>query len=537
MKRIVGHEIATDLAILVRNGYEIPRAEYFCTSTASKWVWPDLGDHSLEFLTLRLTDMGQWRPPGPADFGAMSLEDLSRRCGGDAEAAYRLYEILDPEITKLGIRKIWALAMDVLPILAEIGGRGMALDVDALSRRVYGDGIHPGLEALLKQEKAELEELLGIENLGSRAQLARALFGPAFGLTPLRRTQYGYSIDRTSLLWCRREVQRSGGPEATISILSRILAYTKQAKLLTTYYKPWLSMGREARVFSNYDLGGTATGRLSSWGMNLQNVPPVARELIIPSPGYDLIARADANMIELRTAAWICQDATLLAWLRSGADIHARQAARIFGLRDPTTQQEITAFKARYPLERQIGKTVNFESLFGVGPETFSWQLFEDSNGEIWIDPKDAAGYLEMFGRTFPGWHRHVETIARMVRRQEWIVSPTGRRWLLPPDASGIRRGVNYPVQSFASDLILIALRWIHTRLRSLKMKTRIIGEVHDDIVFETVRAETKDLTSLLQEASDVILKIVRQEFGCPFSLCIPFEIKGGQTWAALDLI
>src|SRR5258708_17722429 len=126
---IAGHEIITDLATLIKAGYEIPQAEFFCTSTAARFVWPDQIDFTLEHLALRCTNLGQWRQTlgklEIEDFDAMSDEDLGRRCAGDAEAPVRLAKILDAEITAYGLRKVWNLAMSVLPILAEVGGKGM----------------------------------------------------------------------------------------------------------------------------------------------------------------------------------------------------------------------------------------------------------------------------------------------------------------------------------------------------------------------------------------------------------------------------
>ena len=290
--RLVGHELVSDLGRLVRNGYRLPDASYFCTSTASKWLWPDAGDHGLEHLALRLTEMPQWRPIASLDiddFDRMSDEDLGNRCGGDAEASLRLYPRLQESLKERGLQKIWRLAMAVLPVLATIGGTGMAVDRDNLADRVVAVGKRTA------EEKTALEFLLGIESKeGSKTishdQLADVIYKPPFNAIALRKTTTGYSTDRISLLWARYKAREEKNQQLD-EILTRLLDYGEQSKLLSTYYKPWLDSGAGLRVYSCYSLGGTATGRLSSYDTNLQNVPSEARELIVPSPGYDWIVQ------------------------------------------------------------------------------------------------------------------------------------------------------------------------------------------------------------------------------------------------------
>lgn len=136
---LIGHNLASDLSQLIRSGFTLPSLPIFDTEVAARWCWPDHAGYGLETLALRATDMPQWRPTlGKVDmpmFDAMPDEVLAQRCGGDAEAAYRLYTVLEPEIRKNGLTKIWDLAMAMLPILSEIGGRGMAVDHDQLHDR------------------------------------------------------------------------------------------------------------------------------------------------------------------------------------------------------------------------------------------------------------------------------------------------------------------------------------------------------------------------------------------------------------------
>ena len=178
MKLVLFHG-CSDLSMLVLNGHELPRLEIFDPEVLAKWIWPDQEQGDLEHLTLRSTNMGIWRPNlrklELEDFETMSDANLSRRCGNDAEAALRLARLLEPEIDKQGLRKIWNLAMDVLPILARIGGTGMALNRDKLKERCIDQGGEDGESGWIGKELLRLESDLGVSNFRSDQQVAKAL--------------------------------------------------------------------------------------------------------------------------------------------------------------------------------------------------------------------------------------------------------------------------------------------------------------------------------------------------------------------------
>lgn len=530
----------------MEGGYKLPSADYFDTFVAARWLWPDAHQFGLEHLALRLTDIEQWRPCKKLtglDFDTIPDSDLSIRCAGDAEASFRLYERLQDEIRALQLEPIFKLAMDALPVLAEIGGRGMAVDFQELERRVFGESgaDSQGLAEWLQKEKKELEAILGIENLGSYQEREKALY-TKLGAVPLRETEIGYSTDHTSILWARYCARKARNSPLE-HLLTRILDYGTKFKIYSTYYRPWLNVGKAARVRSFYSLGITATGRLSSSGdrdksipkpyYNLQNIPAQVRDLIIPSEGYDYLCQIDFKMIELCTAGYISQDPILIKWIREDRDIHAIQAARVLGLKEPETQEEVTEFKKQYKTERQVGKRSNFASLYGVTAETLAWQIFDDSDGAFWIEPNQVQPYIDAFFNTFSGWKRHLEDIWLMIQRGEWIVSPTGRRWLFEATRAGLRKAGNYAVQSLASDLVLIFLHRVARRLR--RWRTRIIGEVHDSVLFETTRHELQDLVNLVIDESQSI--VTKERFGFELNVPLSIEIQVGTSWGKLQTL
>ena len=514
--------------MLVRAGLPLPDVPYFCTETAAQWLYPDQPDFTLEHLALRMTSVGQWRPTvgklKPDDFDQMSDEELADRCGGDADAPVHLYPPLAQEIDRTGLRPVWDLAMDVLPILATIGGTGMAVDRETLKERA-----ETTVGPWLTQEKADLQQALGIANLDSHQQLSEALYGPRFHATPLRKTRtQGYSTDRTCLLWARYQAQ-TRRDAALVALLTRLLEYSVQEKVHSTYYKAWSKAGRP-RVHSFYSLGRTATGRLASYQYNLQNVPSVARELIVPSEGYDCIVQADFAQLEWRIAGHLSQDPVMLQWIRQGRDVHAITAARALGLREPQTKADFVRFKAEHKVQRDVGKMTNFAVLYGISADSLSWKIFHDTEGAVWLPPDEVQHYIDAFFRTFAGYKAFTTHLAQRLSAGEQITSPFQRQWYFPSNPEGWRKAMNYPVQSMASDLVLLVLRRLARILRS--WKTRIIGEVHDSLVFETVKEERAPLIRLIRQVCE---HPSTRPFGFTLAVPLTIEIARGPTWAKVD--
>lgn len=540
---VCGHHLISDLNMLVRNGHTIPPLKFFDTEVAARWLYPDQKDFRLEHLALRMTDMADWRPSikrmTMEDFEALSDEELGWRCGGDAEAAVKLKEKLEPEITRQGLDKIYALAMDVLPILARVGGIGMAVNTHELTKLA----VHLGgpdcpkvpVEGWLAREKALLEQTLNIKNVSSSQQLAPAIYGSRFKATSLHKTETGAaSTDKKSLMWARY-IAREKKQDALQDLLSRLLTFSREEKLYNTYYRGWLhGPARGTRVYSIYSLGRTSTGRLSSYDENLQNIPKRVRKLVVPSQDYDYIVQVDYKQLELAVAAHISQDAVLLDWVRRGLDIHALQAAYVLGLPQPKTQADFARFKEEHNTERQIGKRANFSTLYGVSAASLSWQAFEDSEGEIWIPPDDAQRYIDAFFVRFEGYNRYKTDLSRRLARGEKIASDFGRWWVFPNIAAGLRRAQNYPIQATASDLTILVMRTLDGILRRNGWKSRIIGEVHDSLVFESTKRELQAFMKLIKRVCEAPNTT---PFG--FSLRVPLtvEVQYGFNWGELQTV
>ena len=532
--RIIGHNLVSDLSYFARNGFPIPSAQFFDTEVGFQWLFPDESDFGLEALVLGTTDMPTWRDTlGKLDFDdfeAMSDERLARRCGGDAEAAYRLLPIAEAGLKQARLTKIWNLAMSVLPILAEIGGRGMAVDMKALNRRASGDA---GLGVWLAKEKTALQDVLGIENVNSDIQVAGSLFGPKFRAVPLEQTLRGWSVKKRCLFWARYHA-RMRKQRPLESLLTRLLTYNERDKLYSTYYRPWLESN--GRVHSLYSLGKAATGRLASSKTNLMNVPDIARELIVPSPGYDMICQADFKSFELAGAAHVSRDPVMIDWITRGVDMHSIMASKVMGLPEPKTEAEFVDFKKKYKQQRDTGKMTMFASLYLVSAESLSWQIFEMSDGTLYLPEDEVQKYIDTLFTTFPTYDRYVDTLWADLHAGKWIQSDFGRRWQFEPNGAGLRRATNYPVQSACSDLTILALYLIYHELKRRKMKSRLISEVHDSVGFETTHQELKALCQLVKEICEEVLPRKAQEmFGFTLRVPLRIDLQAGPTWGSLE--
>ena|SRR3990167_188279 len=530
MITLVGHNLIADLSMLIRAGCALPRhVQYFDTYVAARWVWPDMDDYGLESLALRSTNIGQWRDTigklEQEDFDAMPDERLEQRCAGDAQAPVLLQRLLAPQINDLGMGAIWTLAMDVLPILAEIGGRGMALDATALTRRATE------MEQRLNVARESLTARLGIGNINSDQQVAQALYSKPWNAVPLYKNKNGsYSVDRLSLLWARKRA-RETQQTSTTQLLDDLIQYGINEKLQSTYYLPWRDSPQHARVHSEYSLGVTNTGRLSSKRVNLQNVPDVVRQVIIPSPGYDCLVQADYSALELCIAAHRSEDPLMLQWIQEGQDIHSKMAARVLGLQEPMTPAQGKEFKAKYPTERATGKMSNFAIIYYITADSLSWKIFLDTNGSIWTPQNEMQEYINTFFSTFKGYKSFSDHGHRALSEGHAVISDFGRQWVLPATKAGHRKWLNYPIQSAASDITLLALRAIDHELKARKMKSRLIGEVHDSILAESVKHEQQEVLRIIEHICE---NPETKPFRFTLKVPLRVELKTGYSWGDL---
>jgi DNA polymerase-1 len=451
-----------------------------------------------------------------------------------ARTNYKLEEVCaellgeGPGIARPGTRGkwIWDLWAMAPRALGEVGLEGLYEDVERPLIGVLAEMERHGIrvdQARLSEFSRELEvhldrttkEIFGLAgeefNIGSPKQLAYILF-EKLKLPVVKRTKTGYSTDADVL------EQLALGHE----LPARIIEHRTLAKLKSTYADalPMLVNPTTGRIHTSFNQLVAATGRLSSSAPNLQNIP-VRTELgrriraaFVPEAGWRFLA-ADYSQIELRILAHVSGEESLIEAFRRGEDIHARTASEVFGV----------PLDAVTPEQRDIAKTTNFSVIYGV-------TAFGLSRG-LDISPKQAQEFLDRFFARHPKVKAYLARTVKEGRERGFVATLLGRRRYLPelrsgnPNLRGFgeRMATNAPIQGTAADLVKIAMVRMAAELRAHRLETRMLLQVHDELLFEVPAAEVERLQAL---ATLVMESAV--------SLDVPLkvDVKVGDDWAAV---
>jgi DNA polymerase-1 len=373
------------------------------------------------------------------------------------------------------------IEMPLLYVLADMEDVGVKIDREQL--QAYGKDLSIQAQAL----QEEIYDLAGQEfNIQSPKQLGEVLF-EKLGLPPLKKTKTGYSTNAEVL-----EQLKNYHP-----IIGKILEYRQLTKLLSTYVE---GLGKvispnDGRIHSHFQQTVTATGRLSSTEPNLQNIPvrtelgAQLRKMFVAEPGKVLID-ADYSQIELRVLAHMADDPAMIQAFLSGKDIHTATAAQVFHV----PAEEVTSHM------RSSAKAVNFGIVYGIS----DFSLAED----IGVSRKEAKAYIQSYLDTYKGVAMYMDAAKKEAKERGYVGSLFGRRRYLPELKSknfnirsfGERVALNTPIQATAADIIKMAMIRVFRRLKVEKRKTRLILQIHDELILEGPEEEKEDIMHLLQE-------------------------------------
>ena len=425
--------------------------------------------------------------------------------GSRARFVWRLWEMLPRALREVGLHAIYEdLERPLVPVLAAMERHGIRVDPGRLAE------FSKELDLTLERLTREIYALAGEEfNIGSPKQMARILFDK-LKLPPVKKTKTGYSTDADVL------EQLALGHE----LPAKIIEHRTLAKLKSTYADtlPLLINSGTGRIHASFNQLVTATGRLSSSAPNVQNIP-IRTELgrriraaFVPEAGWRFVG-ADYSQIELRILAHVSGEESLIAAFRAGEDIHRRTAAEVFGveLSQVTDQQ------------RDVAKTTNFSVIYGV-------TAFGLSRG-LAIAPKQAQEFLDRFFAR----HRKVKAwLERTVadgRERGFVTTLLGRRRYIPelqsgnPNLRGFaeRMATNAPIQGTAADLIKIAMVRMARALAEGGFRTRMLLQVHDELLFESPADEVTRLEALAREVMESAMAL---------DVPLKVDIKTGADWA-----
>lgn len=424
-------------------------------------------------------------------FDQVDLKTATEYAAEDADITLRLHEFLWPQIEKMpGLRYVYEqIEMPAMRVLGIMERNGITID----SARLTHQGQEVG-KKLLSLEK-EIHQLAGQPfNIQSPKQIGEILFGQ-LQLPVVKKTPAGAPSTDEEVLQKLAE---------DFPLPARILDYRSLAKLMSTYIEklPRMINPKTGRVHTNYAQAVAVTGRLASNDPNLQNIPVRTeegrriREAFVPAKGYRLVS-ADYSQIELRIMAHIAEDENLLAAFRAGKDIHQATAAEIFAVPLDQVSSE----------QRRYAKVINFGLIYGMSAFGLASNLK--------IERAAAQKYIATYFERYPGVAQYMERTREEARTNGYVETVFGRRlWLPDIRANGPRRqgaeraAINAPMQGTAADLIKLAMVAVQNWLEHEKLKTKMLLQVHDELVFESPPDELEHLKSSLPELMGSIAKL-----------------------------
>lgn len=431
----------------------------------------------------------------------------ARHLGGErpaAQAVYELYPVLDAKLSEAGGRDLYYnIELPLCAVLADMERAGFLVDRAALA--AYGDSMVSGINAL----QEEIWRYAGREfNINSPKQLGEVLFDELM-LPAGKKTKTGWSTNADVL-------EKLVGKHP---IISDILDYRMLTKLKSTYADGLIKViSPDGRIHTNFKMTVTATGRLSSTEPNLQNIPvrkelgSEIRKMFVAAPGCVLVD-ADYSQIELRLLAHISGDETMKNAFLTGEDIHAVTASQVFGI----PLDEVT------PQQRSHAKAVNFGIVYGIS----AFSLAQD----IGVRPAEAKAYIDAYLEKYHGVREYMERVISEANANGYVETLFGRRRPLPELKSsnfntrsfGERVARNMPIQGTAADIMKLAMVNAHRRIQAEGLRSRLILQVHDELIAECPEDEAEHVKALLEE-----------EMSGAVQLDVPLtaNAKIGHTWA-----
>jgi len=509
----IGQNLKFDISIL--KWYDIQvKGALFDTMLAHYLLEPDMR-HNMDFLAESYLN---YKPvsiesligkKGSNQLSMRTIDDstLKDYAAEDADVTLQLQQLFEPKLLETDTRKLFDdIEIPLIPVLASMEAEGVRIDIGALE----------DFSITLKHEIGKVEEEIyadaGVQfNIASPKQLGEILFDKLVIVDKPKKTktkQYSTSEDVLSKLVNKHP------------IITKILEFRSLAKLKSTYVDvlPALVNPRDGRVHTSYNQAVAATGRLSSNNPNLQNIPirtergrEIRKAFVPRNKQYTLIS-ADYSQIELRIIAHLSQDKEMINDFRSGKDIHAATAARIFG----------AALDEVSPEMRRKAKAVNFGIAYGMS----AFGLAERLN----IPRTEAADIIRQYFTRYPGIRKYMDKTIEFAREHGYVETMMHRRRYLRDINSGNanvrgfaeRNAINAPIQGTAADMIKIAMIRIFQEFENRKLKSKMIMQVHDELVFDTPKVEVKEVKSILLD---------KMPGAIPLDVPVVIDMNNGDNW------
>lgn len=515
--RKIGQNIKYDLIVFKNYGIELSGIE-FDTMVASYLLNPSRRQHNLDSIALEYLNYKKiptksliGKGKKQISMSEVPLTEVAEYACEDADITLRLRNYLEPRLKTLSLWNLFTeIEMPLVRVLAIMEMNGVSLDVPKLAE----------LSQKLAKELYELElkiyELSGEKfNINSPQQLSHILFEKLkihkeLGIRKgMKKTKTGYSTDSSVLN------NLSAHP-----LVKLILNYRELSKLKSTYIDalPKMINPKTGRIHTSYNQTVTATGRLSSSEPNLQNIPirseigKEIRKAFIPRDKGWLLLSADYSQIELRIVAHLSEDPLLIEAFRAGEDIHRKTASVIFGVPMDEVTKEM----------RSRAKAINFGIIYGMGPQRLA--------AETGLSLEEAKRFIETYFEKHPKVHFFIEKTIADARERGYVTTLLGRRRLIPEirsstpyiRASAENIAINTPIQGTAADLIKRAMVKIQEEIEKRELKTKMIIQIHDELLFEVPEGELDEAKKLIKEEMEGVMELL---------VPIVVDIGVGRNW------
>jgi DNA polymerase-1 len=509
----IAHNIKYDLKVLNRYGISVA-APTFDTMVAHYLINPEskqgmdfLAEFYLKYQPISIETLIGKKGKGQGNMRDLKPEEISDYACEDADITFQLKQLFEPEIQKEHLKELfYEMEMPLVEVLKDMEQEGIAIDVAGL--KDYSKQMEITLAELEKNIKAEA----GMDfNVDSPKQLGDILFDVLKISSKAKKTKTGQYATSEDIL------QKH---EKDHPIIPMILEYRQLRKLKSTYVDPLPTMTDriDGRIHTNYMQTVTATGRLSSNNPNLQNIPirtdkgKEIRKAFIPrNEEYTLMA-ADYSQIELRIIAALSKDSNMIEAFSSGQDIHKATAAKVFNV----SLEEVTRD------QRSAAKAVNFGIIYGQS----AFGLAQNLN----ISRTEAKSIIDAYFEQYSTIKTYMDGAVSQARDKGYVETIMQRRRYLPDinSANAVVRGfaernaVNAPIQGSAADIIKMAMVSVYRAMKQQPLKSKMILQVHDELVFDVHKSEMDLMKKLVEEAMEHAVKLV---------VPMEVELQFGENW------
>jgi DNA polymerase-1 len=499
------------MAVLAGSGVKLENLNFDSMLAAHLLGEKNLGLKALAFnrLGTEIATPSELNGPGKKR-SSLSLMDVNRVFGyfcASVDVVWNLKDNLEAELRKQGLWQLFTeVEMALVPVLVAMESHGILLDTKLLRDMSLEQG-----QELLRLEK-EIYSCVGHQfNINSPQQLGRVLF-EELKLPQSRRTKTGYSTEASVM-----ETLRGTHP-----VIELILRYRQLSKLKSTYIDalPALVNRKTGRLHTSFNQTGTTTGRLSSSEPNLQNIPirgetgsKIRKAIIAPTGSY--LLSADYSQIDLRVLAHLSQDPSLITAFAQDEDIHATTASKIFGIPVGEVTGEM----------RRNAKTVNFGVVYGMS----EYGLEQATN----LSREEAAQFIALYFEKYPKVKEYLEATKERTRRLGYVQTILGRRRYLPEINSSNRMvreaaermAINAPVQGSSADIIKIAMINLHREMEKKNLKSKMLLQIHDELLFEVPEEEVEGMKTLVGELMPQAVEL---------RVPVKIDIKLGRNWGEM---